>query len=296
MSRAATRGRSAAMRPTRRIWRLSKRATLHLILIAGSLLMLTPFIWALSTSLKAAKDVFDPHGGVIPNPISFDAFHSVITEIAFPLYFLNSVTVTVLIVGFNVIFDTAAAYAFAKLNFPGRDVIFGALLVTLMIPSQVNLIPLYRIMVALHDVIPWLGVNTLSGIVLPSMVQVFGIFLLRQFFATIPDEVIEAGRLDGAGEWRILWRIVLPIAAPAIATLMIFVFLNAWNDFLWPLLVSNSDANRTLPVGLTLLSRKNTVNWPETMAGSVVTIVPMIVIFLILQRRFIEGIAAGSVK
>lgn len=258
--------------------------------------MLVPFIWALSTSFKASKDVFDPNGGVLPNPLSFDAYHAVFTQIPFPLYFVNSVTVTVFIVMFNVVFDTAAAYAFAKLRFPGRDVIFGILLVTLMIPSQVNLIPLYRIMVWLHDVVPWLGINTLSGIVLPSMVQVFGIFLLRQFFVAIPDSVIEAGRIDGAGEWRILWKIVLPLAAPAIATLMIFVFLSAWNDFLWPLLVSNSDSNTTLPVGLTLLTRKNTVDWPQIMAGSVITILPMVVIFLILQRRFIEGIAAGATK
>ncbi|MBX3088103.1 MAG: carbohydrate ABC transporter permease [Cryobacterium sp.] len=258
--------------------------------------MLFPFIWALSTSLKEAKDVFDPSGGVIPDPISFDAYVNVFTKIAFSQYFLNSVIVTVLIVGLNVLFDTLAAYAFAKLKFPGRDVIFGALLITLMIPSQVNLIPLYRFMVWLHQVFPFLGVDTLSGIVMPTMVQVFGIFLLRQFFASIPDSVVEAARLDGAGEWRILWRMIFPIAAPAIATLVIFTFLSAWNDFLWPLLISNSEASRTLPVGLTLLSRKNTVNWPETMAGSVVTIVPMIIVFLVLQRRFIEGIAAGVTK
>ncbi|MCO5294881.1 MAG: carbohydrate ABC transporter permease [Homoserinimonas sp.] len=275
---------------------LPRKFVLHSLLIISSLLMLFPFIWALSTSLKEAKDVFDPSGGVIPNPISFDAYVNVFTKIAFSQYFLNSVIVTVLIVGLNVLFDTLAAYAFAKLKFPGRDVIFGVLLITLMIPSQVNLVPLYRFMVWLHQVFPFLGVDTLSGIVMPTMVQVFGIFLLRQFFASIPDSVVEAARLDGAGEWRILWRMIFPIAAPAIATLVIFTFLSAWNDFLWPLLISNSEASRTLPVGLTLLSRKNTVNWPETMAGSVVTIVPMIIVFLVLQRRFIEGIAAGVTK
>ncbi len=275
---------------------LERRAGLHAVLIAGSLLMLVPFIWALSTSFKAAKDVFDPNGGVIPSPISFDAYRSIFTEIAFPHYLANSVIVTIVVVASNVIFGTAAAYAFAKLTFPGRDVIFGILLVTLMVPSQVNLIPLYRIMVWLHQIVPWLGVNTLPGIIMPSMVQVFGIFLLRQFFTSIPDAVIEAARLDGAGELKILWRVVLPIAAPGIATLMIFVFLSSWNDFLWPLLMSNSDSNTTLPVGLTLLSRQNTVNWPEIMSGAVTIILPMVVVFMMLQRRFIEGIAAGSTK
>ena len=275
---------------------LKRRVGLHAALVAGSLLMLVPFIWAVSTSFKAAKDVFDPNGSVIPNPISFDAYRSIFTEIAFPHYFANSVIVTIVVVASNVIFGTAAAYAFAKLTFPGRDVIFGILLVTLMVPSQVNLIPLYRIMVWLHQIVPWLGVNTLPGIIMPSMVQVFGIFLLRQFFTSIPDAVIEAARLDGAGELKILWRVVLPIAAPGIATLMIFVFLSSWNDFLWPLLMSNSDSNTTLPVGLTLLSRQNTVNWPEIMSGAVTIILPMVVVFMMLQRRFIEGIAAGSTK
>ena len=179
---------------------------------------------------------------------------------------------------------------------PGRSLIFGALMVTMMIPMQVNLIPQYRIMVWLHQHIPFLGLDTLSGIIAPGAVQVFGIFLMRQFFASIPDSMLEAARLDGASEFQILRKVVLPLAAPGIATLTIFTFLGAWNDFLWPMLVSSSESTRTLPVGLALLARKNTVDWPGTMAGAVVTALPMVLVFLVAQRKFIEGLTAGSTK
>lgn len=272
------------------------RAALYVTLVVSSLLMLVPFAWTLSTSLKRPEDVFAPGQWLIPHPISLQGYRDVFTLLPFPRYFLNSVIVTGAIVISNVVFDTAAAYSFAKLRFPGRSVIFGVLLVTLMIPMQVNLIPLYRLMVWFHRYLPWFGVDTLAGIVAPSAVQVFGIFLMRQYFASIPDSIIEAARLDGAGELTILRRIVLPISLPGLATLTIFTFLTAWNDFLWPLLISGSDASRTLPVGLALLSRKNTVNWSDTMAGAVVTAIPMIVAFVVLQRRFIEGLTTGSVK
>jgi multiple sugar transport system permease protein len=165
-----------------------------------------------------------------------------------------------------------------------------------MIPFQVNLIPLYRLMVFFRDLNPHLGIDSYAALVLPSAIQVFGIFLMRQFFQSIPDEVLESARTDGASEFRIIWSIVLPLALPGMATLAIFTFLAAWNDFLWPLLVTSSDAHRTLPVGVALLARKNTINWGDTMAGTVLASFPMIIVFLVLQRRFIEGLTAGAVK
>jgi len=194
------------------------------------------------------------------------------------------------------VFDTSAAYAFAKLRFPGRNALFFLLLLTLMVPFQVNLIPLYRIMVMLHGVNPNLGVDTYSGIVLPGMIQVFGIFLMRQFLTSIPDEILESARVDGASEFRILRSVIFPIAKPGMATLAIFTFLGAWNDFLWPNIVINSDSMRTLPVGLALLAFRNTISVGPTMAGTVLVAAPMILIFLLMQRRFIEGLTAGSVK
>jgi multiple sugar transport system permease protein len=271
-----------------------RRVGLYAVLIVAALVMIVPFYWTLSTSFKLPGDVFS--GKLIPDPFTLENYQDVFRRLPFATYFLNSVIVSGSIVGLNVVFGTAAAYAFAKLRFPGRDLLFFVFLLTLMVPFQVNLIPLYRIMVELHKAIPAIGVDTYFGLIAPGAVQVFGIFLMRQFLRSIPDEILESARMDGASEWRILRSIVFPLAAPGMATLAIFTFIGAWNDFLWPLIVTNSDAMRTLPVGLALLARRNTVVWGQTMAGTVVAVAPMVVIFLVLQRRFIEGLTAGSVK
>jgi multiple sugar transport system permease protein len=258
--------------------------------------MLGPFFWTLSTSFKPSADVFASPPKIIPNPWTVENYRFVLSDLSFTRYFFNSVIVTGSIVGLNVVLGTAAAYAFAKLRFPGRNALFFLLLVTLMVPFQVNLIPLFRMMVALHNLNSHLGVDSYSGLILPGMVQVFGIFLMRQFLQSIPDEVLESARVDGASEFRILRSIVFPMAAPGMATLAIFVFLEAWNDFLWPLIVISDDAHKTLTLGLAALETKNTTNWGSVMAGTALTAVPLILVFLVLQRRFIEGLTAGAVK
>jgi multiple sugar transport system permease protein len=265
----------------------------YVILVPWAVLMVTPWVWPILTSLKRPADVFT---SVLPPVWSLDAYARVFGLGAFPQYLVNSVLVTGALVVINVVVDTMAAYAFAKLDFPLKRTIFGALLVTLMIPGQVNLIPLYRMMVGLHEAVPALGADTLSGIIIPGAVNVFGIFLMRQFFESLPDSMLEAARLDGCSEWNVLRRIVFPVSSPAVATLTVFVLLAGWNDFLWPSIISNSEASRTLPVGLALLAQRNTVSWPETMAASVVTALPMAIAFAILQRRFIDGLTAGAVK
>jgi len=272
-----------------------RRTLVYGALIASAVVMLGPFFWTLSTSFKPAADVFASPPKWIPNPFSLQGYRDVLA-LPFPRYLLNSAIVSVSIVVLNVVFATAAAYAFAKLRFPGRNALFFILLLTLMVPFQVNLIPLYRIMVDLHNISPLIGANTYFGLIAPSAVQVFGIFLMRQFIASIPDAILESARLDGASEWRILRSIVFPLAGPAIATLAIFTFVAAWNDFLWPLIVTNTDSMRTLPVGLAMLSRKNTMNWSATMAGAVITVIPMLTVFAVLQRRFVEGLTSGAVK
>jgi multiple sugar transport system permease protein len=272
-----------------------RRVFVYAALIGGAVIMLGPFFWTLSTSLKPVGDVFASPPKWIPRPFTLRAYREVFA-LPFPRYLLNSVIVSVSIVGLNVVFATSAAYAFAKLRFPGRNALFFILLLTLMVPFQVNLIPLYRIMVGLHSMWPAIGANTYFGLIAPSAVQVFGIFLMRQFIAAIPNAILESARLDGASEWRILRSIIFPLAGPAIATLAIFTFVSAWNDFLWPLIVTNTDTMRTLPVGLATLARKNTMNWSSTMAGAVITVIPMLVVFGVLQRRFIEGLTAGAVK
>lgn len=273
-----------------------RRALLYVLVIGTSLLMIGPLYWMFGTSFKPSADIFASPPKWIPSPWILGNYRDVFTLLPFDRFFVNSVIVSFFIVSLNIVFDTMAAYAFAKLRFPGRDVIFFMLLITLMIPFQVNLIPLYRMMVFVHDINPHLGIDTYSGLIAPSMIQVFGIFLMRQFFQSIPDEVLESARCDGSSEFRIIRSIVLPLALPGMATLAIFTFLSAWNDFLWPLLVTSSDQMRTLPVGVALLARKNTINWGDTMAGTVLASVPMIVVFLVLQRRFIEGLTAGAVK
>jgi multiple sugar transport system permease protein len=272
-----------------------RRSLVYAALITSAVVMLGPFFWTLSTSFKPPADVFASPPKWIPNPFTLQGYRDVLS-LPFPRYLLNSVVVSVSIVALNVVFATMAAYAFAKLHFPGRNALFFVLLLTLMVPFQVNLIPLYRIMVDLHNVSPLIGANTYFGLIAPSAVQVFGIFLMRQFIASIPDAILESARLDGASEWRILRSIVFPIAGPAIATLAIFTFVTAWNDFLWPLIVTNTDSMRTLPVGLATLSRKNTMNWSATMAGAVITVIPMLAVFAVLQRRFVEGLTSGAVK
>jgi ABC-type glycerol-3-phosphate transport system permease component len=295
-SRAAGTAIPAERAPRERPRHPARKIALYAALIGTSLLMIWPLYWAFATSFKPSGDVFASPPKWVPNPWILSNYRDVFTLLPFGRFFLNSVIVTGSIVGLNIVFDTAAAYAFAKLRFPGRNVLFFLLLITLMVPFQVNLIPLYRIMVKMHDLSPALGVDTYSALILPGAIQVFGIFLMRQFLASIPDEVLESARMDGASEFRILRSVIFPIAAPGMATLAIFTFLGAWNDFLWPFIVTNTNRVRTLPVGLALLARRNTVNWGDTMAGTVLVAAPMIVVFLLLQRRFIEGLTAGSVK
>ena len=287
---------TAEIAERRRVRHPARRALLYVVVVATSLVMIGPLYWMFGTSFKPSADIFASPPKWIPDPWTLGNYRDVFTLLPFDRFFVNSVIVAVSIVSLNIVFDTMAAYAFAKLKFPGRDVIFFLLLITLMIPFQVNLIPLYRMMVFLHRINPHLGIDTYSGLIAPSMIQVFGIFLMRQFFQSIPDEVLESARCDGASEFRIIRSIVIPLALPGIATLAIFTFLSAWNDFLWPLLVISSDQMRTLPVGVALLARKNTINWGDTMAGTALASVPMIVVFLVLQRRFIEGLTAGAVK
>ncbi len=283
-------------RQRRRVRHPVRRTLLYVALAASAVVMVGPLYWMFATSFKPASDVFASPPKWIPDPWTLQNYRDVFSLLPFERYLFNSVLVTTIIVCLNVVLDTAAAYAFAKLRFPGRDILFYALLLTLMVPFQVNLIPLYRIMVFLHDVNSHLGVDTYFALIAPGAIQVFGIFLMRQYLRSIPDELLESARVDGASEFRILRTIVFPLAKPAMATLAIFTFLAAWNDFLWPLIVTSSDDMRTLPVGLALLSRRNTVNWGHTTAGTMVAAVPMILVFLVFQRRFIEGLTAGAVK
>ncbi len=278
------------MRPSKALSFWLGRGLLYLILISSSLLMVTPFYWMVTTSLKLEKFVYASPPQWWPDPLTLIHYGEVFTRIPFPRYFQNSVIVASLTTVGHVFFDTLAAYAFAKLRFPGRDRIFFLLLLGLMVPFQVNLIPLYRIMGALQ----WL--DKYAALIVPSLTSIFGIFLMRQYLQSIPDELLDAARIDGCGEFWVFGRIVAPLAMPGIATLIIFTFMDLWNSFLWPRIVTSSEAMFTLPVGLAQLQLKNTSNWTQIMAGATLTALPMILVFLLMQRRFIEGMTAGAVK
>ncbi len=266
------------------------RIGLYLLLIVSSFLMIIPFYWTLGSSLKLEQFIFANPPQWWPNPLTLLNYVSVITKIRFQVYFLNSVFVAGITTLAHVFFDTLAAYAFAKLSFPGRDKLFFVMLLGLMVPFQVNLIPLYRIMATLH----W--TNTYLALIVPNLTNIFGIFMMRQFLMTIPNDLLDAGRIDGCDEFGVFWRVALPMALPGIATLIILTFMGTWNDFLWPRIVTSSESLFTLPVGLAQLQMKNTSNVAQIMAGTVMTALPMILVFLFMQRQFIEGMTAGALK
>jgi ABC-type glycerol-3-phosphate transport system permease component len=266
------------------------RGLLYLLLIVSSLLMIVPFYWSVGTSLKLERFVFASPPQWWPDPVSMQSYVNILTRIPFLRYFTNSVFVAVATTLGHVFFDTLAAYAFAKLKFPGRDKIFFLFLLVLMVPSQVNLIPVYRIMNTLH----W--IDTYLALIIPNLTSVFGIFMMRQFLMSIPNELLDSARIDGCNEFQVFHKIALPLAIPGIATLVILTFMDRWNDFLWPRIVINSEKLFTLPVGLAQLQMKNTSNEAQIMAGTVLTALPMIIVFLFMQRQFIEGMTAGALK
>jgi len=208
----------------------------------------------------------------------------------FGTYFLNSVIVATLVTAGNIVFCIMVAYVFARKDFPGKDAIFVSVLAVLIIPPHVVMIPLYRMMVNFG----W--INSYFSLVIPWMVTPFAIFLLRQFISTIPVDIEDAARIDGAGQWYILFRIIMPICKPILTVLGIYTFLGNWNSFLFPYLFTNDDFYRTLPVGLTFYLGKQSIDWGHLMAGAGISALPIIVIFIFFQKQIIQGLTAGALK
>jgi multiple sugar transport system permease protein len=255
--------------------------------------MLAPIVWMFSTSLKPESAILDSHPKWIPNPITIEHFHRLFTQAQdFPVlrWLANSVFVATMVTLLVLIVTSTAAYAFSRLRFPGRDVLFMIVIATMMIPGQVNLIPVFLIVQKLH----WF--NTYWGLIIPGIAGAFGVFLLRQFFLTVPVELEEAAFVDGAGLFTIYWRVILPLAKPALATLAIFTFIGAWNDFVWPMIITNDISLRTLPVGVMIFQGRYTIEYGATMATAAVCSVPTIAAFLVFQKRITEGIAMTGIK
>ena len=273
----------AGHRGARRQW---VRKTLSYVgLSAGAVVMLVPFIWMLSTSLKNGAAVFVYPPQWLPDPLVWSNYADVVRIMPFLRYVLNTTFVAGSVTLLQLVVSSLAAFAFARLRFPGRDRLFLAYLATLMVPGQVTLIPNFLI-------VKYLGwIDTYQALIIPQVFSAFGTFLLRQFFLTIPRELDDAARIDGASAFGFFRRILMPLSTPALATLGVFTFTAQWNNFLWPLIVINDVQMRTLTVGLRALVGQYTVQYPLLMAGSVIALVPMVVVFLLAQRAFVRGIA-----
>jgi multiple sugar transport system permease protein len=268
----------------------------YTLLVLGGITMILPFLWMLSTSLKTYSSVFVFNLSDIqwmPKPLYWKNYVDVWKVVPFARFYLNSIFVCVAVTFGQVATSSLAAYAFARLKFPGRDKIFFAYLATMMIPGSVTIIPVFALMRQLG----W--IDTYKALIIPAIFSAYGTFLLRQFFMTIPRDLEDAAKIDGCSFWGIFRQVILPLSKTSIATLTIFVSLGNWVSFMWPLLVTNSIEKRTLPIGLAYfqeLYQYAQPDWGLLMAGSLVTMVPVIIVFLFNQRFFVEGIKLTGMK
>ena len=263
---------------------------LNAAVAALALLTLFPLLWMTSVSFMSAGEAAQFPPPLIPSEPTLEHYRRLFFEQGIGRYFLNSAILATLATALALLFTVPAGYAFAKLRFRGRERLFQLLVGALVIPGQIGTLPLFLFLEQLGLV------NTYAGALVPWLASIFGLFLVRQYALSIPDEMLEAARIDGASEWQIFTRIVLPTLQPILATLALFVFLGSWNDFLWPLIILTGQENYTLPVALAALSRESVQDVELMMAGSVITILPVLAIFIALQRYYIQGLLAGSVK
>jgi len=264
---------------------------IYILLVIGIILLVGPFIWMVLGSIKTTGELRQVPPTWLPENPTLDNYAELFDRLSFVRYFFNSAIVAIAVTAGNVIFCSMLGYALAKLTFPGKQILFAVVLGTLMVPAIVTFMPLFVLVANLNLV------NTHAGLILPFLVGAFGVFLMRQFIGGIPDELLDAARVDGAGEHYIFWRIVMPLCGPAIATLTILTFLGSWNSFLWPLVVANTEDMYTLPVAIALFATgQQETNVALLMAGSVVVILPVLIVFIFLQRYFTQGIAMTGIK
>lgn len=262
----------------------------HAILIAGAATMVLPFLWMLSTALKTSEETFLYPPTLIPRTITFQNFARAWRAAPFGRYFANSTIVALTITISQAFFCSLAGFVFAKFRFWGREVLFTLILAKLMIPVQVLIVPLYLLIIRLHLK------DTLQGIILPDLMGAFGIFMLRQFIVSLPDELMDSARLDGCSDLGIYRRIILPLIGPALATFAIITFMGAWNDFLWPLIVISTPEKRTLPVGLAVFADRYVTSYNLSMAGTLIVLVPMVLVFAVFQRQIIQSVARSGLR
>jgi len=263
---------------------------LHAVLIAGAALTVAPLLWMLSASLMPQGQANTSPPPLLPSRVTFQHYVQLFSHLNLARAFFNSLLVSGVGTLCVLITSSMAGYAFAKLRFPGREALFRLLLTAMLVPAQVGMLPLFLMLKSMGLV------NTYAGVLVPWLASVFGIFLVRQYALAIPQDLLDSARLDGAGEGRVYWSVVLPNMAPVLATLAVFVFMSSWNDFLWPLVILSDEQLYTLPVALASLVGEHVQDTELMMAGSVVTVLPVMLVFVVLQRWYIRGVMAGSVK
>lgn len=266
------------------------RVATYLILAIGALVILFPLAWAISSSLKPNVDVFKIPMEWIPREIHPENYILPFKDHAFGTYFLNSLFAATSVMLLSLVMSSLAGFSLAKYNYFGRDFAFLAILSTLMLPVQVILVPLYLVVRNLG----WL--NSYQGLIIPQAVTAFGIFLMRQHIMTIPDDFLDAARMDGASELSILWWVIIPMSKPALAAVAIFSFLGNWDSLLWPLVVVTRDSLRTLPLGISLFFSEYASTYNQALAVAIIVMLPVLIVFIIMQKQFIEGLARSGLR
>ena len=278
-----TKARRSALTPRPKWW-------LYIVLTLGGIAMIFPFIWMILGSFKTTAEIRSNPLGFLPENATLDNYTQLFGRLDFTTFFMNSAIVALFVTLGNIVFSSMVGYALAKLEFRGKKLLFVLVLGTLMVPGVVTFVPLFVLTSNLGLV------NSYPGLILPFLITPLGVFLMRQFISSLPDDILEAARIDGASEGLILRKIVLPTLKPVLITLALFIFLGSWNDFMWPLIVLADQNLYTLPVALAALSREHVQDNELMMAGSVITVLPVLVLFLALQRHYLSGLMAGSVK
>jgi alpha-1,4-digalacturonate transport system permease protein len=261
-----------------------------LVLVVGALVVAFPLYWMFATAVRPKKEIFSGGFDLVPSTLVWSNFSDAWNKLPWDQFYINSIAIAAIAVPITVFINLLAGYTFAKYKFPGRDILFLLMISTLMIPIQVIMVPEFLIVAKLG----W--VNTWWGVLVPRAAEAFGLFMVRQFMVSIPDELIEAARLDGAGEFTIFRRVVLPLSWPVIAVLSIFTFMWRWNDFAWPLVVLQEQSSYTVPLGLSLMQGQYFTDWTGLMSMSLLSIIPMMLVFIFFQRYFIQGIASTGLK
>jgi multiple sugar transport system permease protein len=268
----------------------TKNLTLNIAILILVSIVAFPLIWMISVSFMAAGEASNFPPPILPKTPQLSAYHELLSNSGMAKYFANSIILASLATILSLTFNIIAGYAFAKLRFKGRDAMFQILLAALIVPAQVGMMPLFLMLKTMGLV------NTYAGALVPWIASVFGIFMVRQFAQSIPDEMLEAARVDGANEWQIFTKLIIPNLTPVMVTLGLFTFLGSWNDFMWPLIILTDSSSYTLPVALAVLSREHVQDGEMMMAGAVITILPVLFLFIALQRFYMRGLLSSSVK